>query len=746
MIGAADRIPHHGAPRAAETLFDPGKNCWRLERAQGFYCIQDAADYFRLARQAMLDARHTVFLLGWDILASTDLLPDSSAEAPTRLDHLLRYIARRRPRLRCYILTWDYAALYTLERDPLSRWRLGWRMPRQIRFGFDDRHPVGGSHHQKVLVVDDQLAFCGGIDLTGHRWDTSAHRVEEPARVSAGHPYEPYHEVQAMVSGPAAASLGVLARDRWRALGEDRLPAVRGDTPSPPGKSSGGRPSGLPELWPSDVTPDLTDVDVAISRTVPGSDTDPPIRECEALFLDSIAMATRAIYIESQYFTNDTLGAALAARLREPDGPEVLVVTPKECHGWIEKSTMGAFRDGVFRALIAADTHQRLRIVYPAASRSRNVPTFIHSKVMIVDDELVRIGSANFSRRSMGVDTECDVAVAAAGAAPSRAGIRHIRDRLLAEHLGLPVEAVARGVERAGSLRALVDEREQAGADRTLARVVLDPETGTAPPSEALRAAADPDEPLGVGPVADVVPPVDASYGHSPLRIWILPGLVLAAAVASTSWALTRRPEFLAIQDTLATMPALPWSIAIGIAVFVLATLALVPLELMAIAAGVMLGPLHGGAVALVGSLAGAAIGYGAGHAIGPAGLARWMSRRSYRSGRQVGARGVAGVLVLRLSSVASAGAIHLLCGALRVPLAAYAAGTAIAMVPEVAALSGLGALLRHTLLQPSLWNGLITIGAALLVIAFAAVLRAVLLARQFAPSLSQHRSQAEFG
>jgi uncharacterized membrane protein YdjX (TVP38/TMEM64 family) len=113
---------------------------------------------------------------------------------------------------------------------------------------------------------------------------------------------------------------------------------------------------------------------------------------------------------------------------------------------------------------------------------------------------------------------------------------------------------------------------------------------------------------------------------------------------------------------------------------------------------------------------------------------------------RQVGARGLAGVLVLRLSSVASAGAIHLLCGATRTPFGAYLGGTVLAMAPEIAALCGLGALLRRTLLDPSVWNGLLTIGAALLLIACAAALRAFLLTRQFAPTMSRHRSQAEFG
>jgi phosphatidylserine/phosphatidylglycerophosphate/cardiolipin synthase-like enzyme len=203
-----------------------------------------------------------------------------------------------------------------------------------------------------------------------------------------------------MVSGPVAASLGTLARERWRALGEQHLP--------PLGTSKG-------DLWPGDATPDLTDVDVAIARTMPRSESEPAIRECEALYLDSIAQAKQTIYIESQYFSNDKLGHALAERLREPNSPEVVVVTPRDCEGWVESQTMGAFRDGVFRDLIAADRQKRLRIVYPIASRTHNVPTFVHSKAMVVDDVLVRVGSANFSRRSMGVDTECDLAVDAGG-------------------------------------------------------------------------------------------------------------------------------------------------------------------------------------------------------------------------------------------------------------------------------------------------------------------------------------------
>ena len=701
-----------------------------MGRAHACYCVQDAADYFRLVRRALLDARETVFILGWDIASTIDLEPGGDAsEAPTRLDELLAFVTRRRPELRCYVLTWDYGSLYTLEREPLTRWRLRSRTSRRVRFGFDDHHPVGASHHQKIIVVDDQLAFSGSIDLTGHRWDHSAHRVEEPARKNIlGLPYGPYHEVQLMVSGPVAASLGELARDRWRAVGDENLPAVADSST---------------DLWPPDVVPDLTDVDVAIARTVPPSENQPAIRECETLFRDSIALAAGTIYIENQYFTDDGMAGHLAARLEEPDGPEVVIVVPKECAGWLERQSMGAFRDRVFEKLKTADRHGRLRLVYPIASRTHDLPTFIHSKVMIVDDELVRVGSANFARRSMGLDTECDLAVEAGGDGRVRAGIRHMRDRLLAEHLGMDVEMITPALKRAGSLCALLDSRQM--ADRTLTPV--EPVTDRAGvTSETLRATIDPSEPIGFGATVEhLVPPVDATGGNSSLRLWILPAIAIVAAVASSS-AISVRPELQAVRETLAGTSSLPSALSIGTSAFLIAGLLLVPMELLTIIAAVAFGSLRGALIAAIGSLALTMIGYAAGRAIGASEVARWVSRRSYRSARQLGAHGVIGVIVLRLSSVASTGAIHLLCGAGRVAFLPFMAGTVIAGTPAIVGLSALGGLLRDALLRPSIASGMATIGAAVLLLMLASALRTLLLIRQFAPRLASHRERAEFG
>jgi phospholipase D1/2 len=464
---------------AVTGILRPGVNCWRVERTPRFYCIQDAADYFRLVRQAMLLAKHSIFTLGWDTAAAADLLPgEHPPDGPTTFKELVAHIARRNRDLRVQILTWDYASVYALERDPFARLKFQWGTPSNVTFAFDGQHAAGGSHHQKIVVIDDALAFCGGIDLTGHRWDTCAHEVTEPRRVNVeGHPYGPYHEVGALGDGALARALGELARERWRAVGVTDLPPVA--------------PADGRDLWPETVEPDLRDVNVAISRTMPAIGDKPEIRECEALFVDSIAAARRSIYIESQYCTNDQLGATLGARLREPDGPEVILVSPQECHGWLEQNTVGTFRAVVFKHLLDADTHRRLRLVYPAASVSQCVPVFVHSKVMIGDDSFLRIGSANFSRRSMSVDSECDLAIDAAGDARVEEGIRRVRHRLVGEHLGLEVDEVAGALARAGSLRALIDAR--ASEDRTLARVEVPPVTET---PDIVRDVADPAEPI----------------------------------------------------------------------------------------------------------------------------------------------------------------------------------------------------------------------------------------------------------
>ena len=111
----------------------------------------------------------------------------------------------------------DFSIIYTFEREPMPAVNFGWRSHRRLHFALDGEHPVGASHHQKVVVIDDRVAFAGGMDLTFARWDTSEHRPNDPRRkLGDGNIARPMHDVQVAASGGTARALGDLFRARWQ--------------------------------------------------------------------------------------------------------------------------------------------------------------------------------------------------------------------------------------------------------------------------------------------------------------------------------------------------------------------------------------------------------------------------------------------------------------------------------------------------------------------------------------------------
>jgi len=191
----------------------------------------------------------------------------------------------------------------------------------------------------------------------------------------------------------------------------------------------------------------LVDVPVAIARTEAEYNNHPEVREVERLYLDSIRAAERLIYLENQYLSSTAIGDALAARLEEENGPEIVLVVPQEISEWLEQVTMAVLRARLLRRLRAVDRFKRLHVYYPVVPGG-NVQLRVHAKLAIIDDKLVRIGSSNLNNRSMGLDTECDLAIEANE--PSKKQIiANFRHRLLAEHMGVsPDEVAARYVAR----------------------------------------------------------------------------------------------------------------------------------------------------------------------------------------------------------------------------------------------------------------------------------------------------------
>lgn len=428
---------------------------WRVETAPRAAVFVDVADYYAAARSAMGRARRSIHLLNWAFEAQTPFTPSPGGGASNdeRFGDVLKTLADN-PALDVRILCWQSALPVAATQNFFPIADRKFFQGSAVKFVLDGKLPLGACHHQKMIVIDDQVAFCGGADIGPDRWDTPAHLDDDSRRrpkPDKAKTFDSRHEVMALVDGPAAAALGALFRQRWeRATAEDLAPASPTDD----------------DAWPPEVTPTFHQTPIAVSRTLPAWKEWPQVRESEALTLASIAAAKTCIYMENQYFTSPLVAEALAARLGEPDGPEVVLVSTQHSPSWFDQMTMDRTRSNFIRRLVDEDRYGRFRIYSPVTTLGRII--IVHAKVAIIDDELLRIGSANMNNRSTGFDTECDVSLVAqtAGDGEARAAIGALRGRLIAHWLGCGPEEVEQAVSREGSLSGAIDALRSAGRCR----------------------------------------------------------------------------------------------------------------------------------------------------------------------------------------------------------------------------------------------------------------------------------------
>jgi phosphatidylserine/phosphatidylglycerophosphate/cardiolipin synthase-like enzyme len=412
---------------SASAVVEPGYNVWNIAKAEEVAFLIDGSAYFSALDAALRTARHTIWIVGWDFNPDIRLRPRVSSET---LGDLLLNLVDHRPDLKVRILVWGMGPVYSGKSLKMFRASTLSSHP-QVTLCFDLRHPIRGCHHQKLVAIDDELGFLGGVDLTARRWDEPDHRVDNAFRLAPdGRPYAPVHDIQAMVSGEAARLIGDVARRRWRrATGEQPVDPPRQGVRS----------------WPQSIRADLRGATAGVALTEPGIFGKRGRHEAIKLTRDAIRSAKTSIYIETQYLASFGVARRLARRLKEASGPEIIVLVTKSSHGWIEKLTMGGNRDRVIRRLKRMDQHDKLRILYPVVPgpTGGEQEINIHSKVMIIDDRFVRIGSSNLNNRSEGLDTECDLAIEA-GKDCDRHAIAALRSRLLAEHLDTTPQAFDR--------------------------------------------------------------------------------------------------------------------------------------------------------------------------------------------------------------------------------------------------------------------------------------------------------------
>ncbi len=428
-------------------LLKADTTCWRTEMADRAAVLIDVADYFAAVKSAISKARRSVLILGWAFNPKTilDVTPESSDPAACGIAAFLTDLASKRPELDIRILCWKAAVPVAVTQGMYPQRAGKYFEGSGVKFVLDGQLPAGASHHQKVVVIDDKVAFSGGCDFGPDRWDTCDHEDENTRRSATpgDHPcFDARHEVMSLVDGAAAGALGDLFRARWlRATGEELLPP----------KASRADP------WPDGVDPQFGAVRVGLSRSGAAWRDYPKTCEVETLYLASIAAARSCIYMENQYFTSPVIAEALAQRLADANGPEIILVSTEHAPSYFDQMTMDRTRSMFIKRLEDADKFDRFRIYSPVTSLGRTI--IVHAKLAIVDDILLRIGSSNVNNRSLGFDTECDLSIEPQGSnrTASCAAIRGIRTRLIAHWLACDEQELERTVKSAGGIGAAIE-------------------------------------------------------------------------------------------------------------------------------------------------------------------------------------------------------------------------------------------------------------------------------------------------
>jgi phospholipase D1/2 len=472
------------APEAQSARFlIPGKTCWRVARARRAAVLIDAAAYFKALENALPKARRSIYIIGWDL---NHVIPlhcgDCSGRAHPSLRQYLRRLARKNRQLEIRVLKWWSPIAFEIKRRTIPFPLLNWLSGRRVQFKLDNDHPPTASLHQKFVVIDDALAFCGGLDVTDCRWDTPEHLDEDKRRRSPKRDiYPPFHDLMMAVDGDAAAVLGDLARERWHRATHEYVSAS-----ATPGT----------DIWPDRLSPDFEDIDIGVARTEAEWNGRREVREAEALNVAAIRAARRTIYIENQHFASRAVYAVLREQLARPDGPEVVVLGPERCPGTIEEAVMGPARAKIVNRLRALDRFNRFRAYIPKTAGGNAI--VVHSKCLIIDDRMLRIGSSNMNNRSMGFDNECDLALEAGeDETEIRRRIATIRTELLGEHLGVLHKEVQAKLDETGSLIQTIEALRRPFG-RTLLPLEVPPDAD--PEQEPTDSLLDPEHPSTIVP------------------------------------------------------------------------------------------------------------------------------------------------------------------------------------------------------------------------------------------------------
>jgi phospholipase D1/2 len=643
-----------------EALFQPGRNCWRVTEARHLSLLVDCEAFYRAVHAAICNARRSIFIVGWEVHSRVRLLrgeDERNSEAPSVFVDLLAWKAKQSPNVQIYLLRWDSSVVFVAERELMTGFVWTSNTPENIHVCQDETAPLGGSHHQKVIIVDEELAFTGGMDIARERWDNRSHSLLNHERVDSSGPYDPYHDVQVMFDGPAVEPLLQLVKDRWKRAA--KYPAIT----LLPGVCKDGQ---LVDSWPAIFLPTQKNMACAISRTIPESADVRAVNEVHEMYLDMISRAEKSIYIENQFLTAEDIALALNQQLKKQPKLKVTIVSSYNPKGLFERESMWAGRIEFKKILMKGISRARVQMVSPGIKDDEGKIHYkrIHSKIFCVDDKYLRVASSNLNHRSMGLDTECDVTFAASTPLQRR-WIKDTRDDLIAEHTTYGYQFYN------------IDDRQF--TDQHLQSLA--------------HAIADPSEP-GVRKIFSNPPRIKVMGA---LLLLLLLGVIIAVVNNNARWL-----EPTSIQSFLELSRVSKFALPIVCLVYILAGFLFFPVTMLSLITAAVFGSFWGPAYGMVGALLSAAIMFSVGRAAGVKWLRKFFGSRIRMVDEHFKNAGVVGVTAIRLLPLAPFSLVNLAAGISSVKFFDYIVGTFFGFLPGLFAKGLVADSMMQMFIQPT--------------------------------------------
>lgn len=675
--------------------FIPGSNCWQISQAHHATPLIDCANFYRAVHRAIVKSKQSIFVLGWEIDSQQRLLrgnEERNSEIPSVFVNLLDWKARTCPEINIYLCRWDGTIVFVRDRDLMPEYVWASQTPENVHICVDTKVPMGGSHHQKIILVDDELVFTGGMDIARQRWDERTHRVQEPERTDFKGSYGPYHDTQIVMDGPITHLFAKIARERWfNATGYHAIPIRQTDRNA----------DRLAEQWPEHFPPLMNRFKVAVSRTLPRIEDQEPVQEIKQQYVDLISIAENFIYIENQFLTSEEIAYALNKRLKEKPALKVLVISSYAPQGIWERESLWAGRID-FKKIVEKDLGPdrfKLTCTVITDAEGKNHYKRIHSKVMVIDDRFLTIASSNLNHRSLVLDTECDVTFIAENQ-DQRDIISFVRNDLIAEHTGRTAEQIKRILSKKFSLKQIMNVHS---SDSYRLKEIDDTKFTDKSLQTIANLFADPKSPL-----MSYVSLFDSSPKLEPFRnprkhrlaisiVLIFLGFYLLSLIRhNLDWFSPDR-----VQEFLVYARSSPFSLPLVCLIYIVGGLVLFPVTLISLMTAAVFGALLGPIYCMAGALSSGALMFWIGNLAGLKGLRRLFGDRIRAIDNKFNKAGVFGMAAIRFLPVAPYTLVNLAAGISSIRFFDFMMGTFLGFLPGFIVKGFVGDSLVQILIEP---------------------------------------------